>query len=246
MQLTLVSHYGPKPPEFAVLVRELQQILLEALGERFSPYAIEQIHGTIIGLEGTPGERGVLSDNFRQLRNEERCFDFAGMLQFFRREFSGFDVQVGGFRANENYSFLSQQRSPFLRSFSVQSATAVAMGWPRDEATFPPSLDRLRRSLERFGALRKWAWREGEVDNDFYFVLGQIAGPLAEAERRSIESRAREWLSANSQTLHVGHETLSFVAYSDLRVPLETSRAFRLNDSATTAESLAGVYFCSR
>ena len=246
MQLTLVSHYGAKPPEFAALIRELQGTLRVEFKDQFSPYTVEQVHGTIIGLEGVASHNEVLSQNVLQLRGEKRPFNFSLMLDYLRNEVGEFAVQVGGFQSDQDYRFTSQEKAPFLRSFSLHSTTAVAMGWPRDETGFPPTLDRLRRSLEPFGALRKWAWREGEVDNDFYFVLGQITGPIADALSQSIEVKARAQLSAKSHLLHVGNQTLSFVAYSDLRLPPETSRVLKLSDRATTAQSLAEVYFCNR
>lgn len=243
MQLTLVSHFGEKPPEFAAFIHELQQVLSSALGNGFRPYAVKQVHGTIIGMEGTTAGGGIRSENFWRLRGEERCFDFPAMLDFLRREFSGFEVQVGAFRANENYGFMSRGQSPFSRSFSMQGNSVVAIGWPRDGNIFPLKLDHLRRALQPFGALHKWAWREGEVDDDFYFVLGQIADAVSDRERAEIERRIRERLASMPPlTLQVRTDTLAFAAYSDLRLPPETSPAFAINDAATTPAALISVY----
>jgi hypothetical protein len=242
MQLTLVSHYGEKPSEFAAMIRELQDRVSVSLGESFHPYAVEQVHGTIIGLECTSMDGAVCCENFLRLRHEHRAFDFGAMLNYLR-QLSGFDLQVGGFRSNKDYGFLSQNQSPFIRSFSIQRETAVAMGWPVEGANFPRALDGLRRALEPFGALRKWAWREGEVDNDFYFVLGRVIGSLADSNRQEIERRLREQLaSLKPLTLRISPASLAFIAYSDLRLPLETSRVFNVNDPKTTAELLASAY----
>jgi hypothetical protein len=243
MQLTLVSHFGEKPPKFAAFIHELQQVLSSALGKHFRPYAVKQVHATIIGLEGTAVGAGVHSENLRQLRGEKRYFEFPAMLDFLRRELSEFEVQIGAFLANENYGFLSRGQSPFARSFSMQGKSVVVIGWPRDAHTFPLKLDHLRRALEPFGALRKWAWRAGEVDNDFYFVLGEIADAVSDRERTETERRVRELLASMLPlTLRVSADTLAFAAYSDLRLPLETSHAFGINDAATTPAALTSVY----
>lgn len=246
MQLTLVSHYGEKPREFRDLIQELQRPLLSTLGNNFLPYAVEQVHGTLVGLEGTATGNDVLSHNFLQLSGERRPFDFPGLLKFLRDDFAGFEIQIGGFHPDQDYGFTSQDKSPFLRSFSLRGPAAVAMGWPRQQNSYPLELDLLRRSLERFGALRKWAWRDGEIDNDFYFVLGQLREPIPQPQLLAVESDIRAHLSKSSHLLRVGPETLSFVAYSDLRLTPETSRVLKLSDCAITAQSLAEVYFCNR
>jgi len=243
VQLTLVSHYGEKPADFAALIRELQANIAAFFGARFVPYRLEQVHATIVGLEGKRDGGGVCSENFLRLLGEERHFDFAAMLNFLRHDFAGFDVRVGGFRVETDHGFLSQGQPPFARSFSIQGTTAVAMGWPRAASRFPPVLDELRRSLQRFGALRKWAWREGEVDNDFYFVLGQLRSPVPNAERERVQNVVRETLAAIPPlVLRVDRASLAFVAYSDLRLPPETTRAMWIDESSTTPERLEAVY----
>ena len=68
MQLTLVSHYGPKPPTLARLIIELQQLLAQQLGTSFVPYALEQVHATVVGLEGLRVGGKVRGENFWRLR----------------------------------------------------------------------------------------------------------------------------------------------------------------------------------
>src|SRR5688572_11696268 len=123
MQLTLVSHYREKSPEFARLIGDLQQSLTQALGGGFVPYSIEQVHATLVGLEGIRIGGRIRNENFRQLRGEERCIDFEGLLNWLHSAaFPTFSVQVGGFKSREEYGFTSQGQHPFLRSFSIQNA----------------------------------------------------------------------------------------------------------------------------
>jgi hypothetical protein len=247
-QLTLVSFYGEKPETFTVWIHEIQKALSAELGNHFEPYSLEQIHGTIIGLEGTRAEDGVRSNNRLEHLGEERTFDFDGMLSFLRTTFGGFSIQVGGFRPNRDYLFRSQGQPPFARSFSLQRGTAVTMGWPKAGATFPNELDRLRRALEPFGALRKWAWNEGEVDNDFYFVVGRLSPTLDEVRREATEFKVRELLASSPPLmLNLSPRDLQFISYTDRRLTPEDTRVFPLKDAMTTAEALTNAYgFCKR
>lgn len=223
-------------------------MLKAELGTAFEPYSLDQIHGTIIGLEGTRIENGIRSNNRLEYLAEECTFDFDGILSFLRTSFDGSALQVGGFRPDADYSFHSQGQHPFVRSFSIQRETAVAMGWPTISGTLPNALDQLRRTLERFGALRKWAWNEGEVDNDFYFVVGRVAPTLSEAVREATELKIRESMASSPPLiLRLTPHDLQFVSYTDRRLLHEDARVFPLKDTATTAEALANAYgFCKR
>ena len=243
MQLTFVSHYGPKPAPFAEKIRLLQSVIAEQLGSRFKPYTVEQVHGTIIGLEGARFGTRIRNDNFRRFRGAERFIDFQGLLDFLRtRPESDWDVRVGGYDLACDYGFTSAGQHPFLRSFSVRGETAVAMGWPQRSGIFVPSLNELRRAFQQFGALHKWHQRESDVDNDFFFVLGRVPPGIESAQRDAVKQIIREHLAAAPLQLPVTRATLSFVAYRDSQLPPDTLQTFRLNDRQVTASLLAGFY----
>jgi hypothetical protein len=243
MQLTLVSHYGEKPAEFARLVGELQGSLAWSLGDCFCPYEVPQVHGTIIGLEGTQAGGCVRSENFLRYRNETRFIDFAGLLHFLRTDFTGFKVRVGGFDVGEDYGFTSQGRHPFVRSFSLQQEIAVAMGWPIQNEKFSSALDQLRRQMQRFGLLHKWHRKADDVDNDFFFVLGRLDGVLSEERRWATEQELREQLGRREPfLLPINRDALSFVAYRDPQLPLASSRIFRIASADLTPAVLSAVY----
>src|SRR3974377_1280361 len=104
MQLTLVSHYGPKLAPFAEKIRLLQSLIAEQLGARFEPYTAEQVHGTIIGLEGARVGTRIRNENFRRFRGEERFINFQGLLDFLRiRPEPDWDVRVGGYDLGCDY-----------------------------------------------------------------------------------------------------------------------------------------------
>ena len=244
MQLTLVSHYGEKPPDCARRIRELQQSLDEAVGASFRPYRVEQVHETIVGLEGVRVGDQIQNENFRRLRHEDRLVDFEGLLGFLRSPAAlDFSVQIGGFRAERDYGFTSQGRHPFVRSFSIQGETAVAMGWPRAGCAFRCCLDRLRRDVQRFGILHKWHRSSDDVDNDFFFVPGRISGSVPEEQRASVEQQVRELLAGHEPfLLPINRHTLSFVAYKHRELPLASSRCMAVMDRAVTSEVLVPIY----
>jgi hypothetical protein len=243
MQLTFVSHYGPKPAPFAEKIRLLQSVIAEQLGSRFKPYTVEQVHGTIIGLEGARFGTRIRNENFRRFRGAERFIDFQGVLDFLRtRPESDWEVRVGGYDLDCDHGFTSAGQHPFLRSFSIRDEIAVAIGWPHCAGSFVPSLDELRRAFQRFGALHKWHQKEWDVDNDFFFVLGRVAQDITSAQREAVQQFVREHLAAAPLQLPVPPATLSFVAYVDPQLPPHTSQTFRLNDQQVTASLLAGLY----
>jgi hypothetical protein len=244
MQLTLVSHYGKKPPALERLLRELQDLLSGTLGQGFHPYALEQVHGTIIGLEGSRIGDQIRGANFWRLRGREHWIDFRGLLAFLRSpSFSTFSVQIGNFRSDEDYPFTSQGQPPYVRSFSIQKEIAVTIAWPRLGEGFPATLDSLRLRFQTFGALHKWHAQPQAADNDFFFVLGRVGAGVTEAARREAEALARRWLSAAEPVMiPITRESLSFVAYTDPRLPFEGSRALRLADESVTAPILESLY----
>ena len=52
MNVALVACYGEKPPALKDLVAGMQAELGRFLGAAFVPYGMEQVHATIVGLEG--------------------------------------------------------------------------------------------------------------------------------------------------------------------------------------------------
>jgi hypothetical protein len=240
--LTLVSHYGEKPPAFVELIAGLQHAVARELGAAFVPCDLRQVHATIVGLEGTRIGTSIRNDNYLRWRHEERTMDLAGMLAWLRSStFPRFDVQVGGFQSALDYPFTSQGRHPSLRSFSIQGNRAVAMGWPRMDRAFPPLLAELRAGFERFGVLHKWHPHPGVLDNDLFFVVGHCATADPAAHRRT-EEIVREQMAARSSFVPVNSDRLSFVAYSDPTLPLASSRAFQVNDEPVTGNFLEQLY----
>jgi hypothetical protein len=242
-QATLVAHYGRKPRHIEALVSGLQRSLVDVFGPAFRPYHLEQVHATIVGLEGcrvndggAARVRGKRSSSFMELDR---------LIAFLRGEaFAPIRVQVGGYRADAAYPFRSRDAHPHLRSFSIQGDTAVAIGWPVEQQRFPDSLDRLRRSFQQFGIAHKWHRTADEVDNDLFLVLGRLApghaidAAAVEGAEASLRSRLG---AANETTIELTRETLSVVVYEDSDLPPATSRRHAL-DEPDLAMTLVQIY----
>ena len=71
--VTAVSLYGPKAGEFGHLLETVQGICGQRLGDAFRPYALEQIHGTVIRLDGMAGPAGGPPVNQRWLERTGRA-----------------------------------------------------------------------------------------------------------------------------------------------------------------------------
>lgn len=242
-QLTIVAHYGSKPTALISIISTLQDKLAEFLGSSFRAYDLEQVHGTIIGLEGLLTERGVLNRWFKENLDEERFMMPDKLLKFLRSEdIKDIELKIGGWHPHYEYGFKSRGQHPFLRSFSIRGEIAVAMGWPIKNGNYSDSLYQLRVDFEKVNVLHK-RHKEGYKDNDFFFVLGRInkgrINPWA-LERTLIEMRYI--LAEIDERIKVGKDVISIVAYIDHQLPLATSKSFSLDDQVLTPKNINLIY----
>lgn len=213
-QLTLVAFYGQKPGALADLIRECQQKIAARVGRSFQPYDMLQVHATIIGLERCP--HSLHNKNLFESRGELREMD----LQGFRAFLLGaghlpFTVQIGGFDPAAR-DFESRGMTPHQRSFSIQGAIAVMMGWPLSRAAYPPSLDKIRRAAQSFNIQHQWHRQPTDIDNDFYLRLGVFEARPSEADVRGAEHELRTYLAQRQPFVQeVRASDLQFVAYEE-------------------------------
>src|SRR3974390_1879197 len=98
MEVTLVSFYGEKPSEVTQLMIYLQDLLASALSAGFRPYQLEQVHGTIVGLEGRRSGTTILNSV------SGLPVDPSDLLSFLRNsEFPSIRVRVDGYRHHEQF-----------------------------------------------------------------------------------------------------------------------------------------------
>lgn len=243
MQLSIISHYGEKSLELINLISMLQSKLSESLGFAFKPYEMDQVHGTIIRLEGTFTDKGILNKWFKENRHEDRYMKPERLLEFIKSDkIKEIDIKIGGYRIHKDYGFESRGQHPFLRSFSIQGDIAVAMGWPIENGNHVDALYKLCSQFEEVDVLHKWH-KEGYEDNDFFFVLGRLSkkyvNPLA-LQRTS--EKIRLIMAGIDEQITIGKNTMTIVAYIDTQLPTTTSRAFRFDDRNLNPQLVNNLY----
>jgi hypothetical protein len=243
MSVTMVACYGDKPPSLARFI-EGAQARVSASVPSFVPYGIRQVHGTIIGLEGSrvPESDALFNANYLALRGERRRMDLQRAFDLVRRSpHLPLRVQIGGFLPDARPPFLSRSRHPYERSLSISGETVVAMGWPHVDGTYPAPLARLRRDLESAGVLHKYHAAPNATDDDFFFVLGRMRpGDPSEDALRIVTEDLRASMARAPIEVAVNLGDIHVVGYSDPALPLETSVAHRL--STLDPASLTALY----
>jgi hypothetical protein len=242
-QLTLVAFYGEKPPELHRLLDVCQKRIAEALGSRFSPLAVHQIHATIVGLERLH-EPGLKNRAMARYRGAGRDMDIPGYLEeLLRGSYLPFQVRFGGFGAGDD-PFRSRGERPFQRSIFLEDDKAVLIGWPVRAGAYPDTLERLRRRAQVYHILHAYHRTAEDRDNDFYLRLGTVdARSVTAAERASVERRLRDELSRAGMTvLEVGVWNLCLAAYDDETLPPGSTTVHPITLPADAHRSVAALY----
>jgi len=243
--LSLVAYYGDKPPEIETMIGEAQEILQSRLSLAFRKYDIRQIHATLVSLEGHKTANGIVNTNYTRFRHDRRIIAFSKAFKLLKDpDLLPFKVIIGGYKEYDDYPFTSRGTHPYQRSFSIQGDVAVAMGWPRDGKDYPPALNRLRRAFNSANILHKYHRTADDTDNDFYFVLGNvILEKTSKPALRSTHERMIEFLSCrDSLTVNVAREHLRVIAYTDPRVPPDTTRSYTLDEAEEQLEEIKSLY----
>ena len=243
MDLTLVAFYGPKPRSLTGLVAELQRELHDLLGDGFEAYPLQQVHATIVGLEGEWVGGSLVNVNYRRVQGREAPMSIRRVVEVARAALP-LTIRVAGYRRRQSYPFTSRGLHPYVRSFSIQGGTAVAMGWPFDGGGYSQRLGELRRRFEEAGVLHKYHVPGGELDNDLFLVLGRVAGQRETGRSpEAAEDALREMLASRDPLeLDVTRERLALVAYDDPRLPAGTSRSFALHEADKTIGEIEALY----
>ncbi len=255
-QATLVAFHGPKPSGLEQLFLKCQDMILETQGIDFRPYDVDQIHGTIIGLEKVSGEE-LINKNMACNRGRHIAMDidaFARDLQDSPR--FPITLQFGGY-AVDDVSFTSRDQPPYDRSFSIQGDKAVLIGWPvskkrrgkasgssnRNEGDFNRRLDDIRKRAQVFNILHTYHVSETDVDNDFYMRLGLIKTTVSnERHIHELTHRVRTWLSRNPFTVDLSLRDLTVASYLDEMLPMYSTRRFSIASICRHREEIEQLY----
>jgi hypothetical protein len=245
MDVTLVAYYGEKQSPLKEFLEATQEQLSQNLGNAFKPYEAFQVHATVIGLEGTRVGNVILNTNYLQRRQQLKPMNLRKVLEMLKdRSLLPLTVRVAGYKDGELYPFTSRGLHPYLRSFSLQGDMAVAMGWPLEGKRHPLSLDRLRRKLSEANVLHKYHGSPDDMDNDFFFVLGRVEiNKLNDISIQSVQESIRSFLAAHEPLdVRLDREQLAIVAYTDTKLPLDTSRVFKLDRAENQIDEIANLY----
>jgi hypothetical protein len=240
--LSMVAFYGKKAPELGSLIQEIQSCITSVVEDKFKSYRLEQVHATLLGLEGRKDSQGIINKWFLQYRKETRYIDFSNLLNYLR--FSGrlpIVVRIGGYDRAVDYGFLSRDRHPYDRSFNIQGNIAVSVGWSCRGDRFPLDLDRLRLEGQNFNILHKYHQSVDTVDNDLYMRLGMFQNALLDGEIDSIEQQVKKYLRSRSPLyVSLDIDSISFTYYQDEFLTPETTQIIPLRTA--TPEELEAVY----
>lgn len=259
--LSLVAYYGAKPAALAELIQTLQQELTDKLGENFLPYALEQVHATIIGCEGTRDDRGIINHWFASLREETRYIDFTGLIDYLQQTpHLPLEITFSGYQPERDYGFLSRQQHPRDRSFSIQvvksqtstnqttknqnptepTGIPVLLGWSMENELITQAIDTLRRDCQQFNLLHKYHAKPEDLDNDLYLRLGTIKG----IEPRELNAINQQIICQLQQAIptriSLSKDDLAIVNYQELSLPTSSTKVHKLQNLRENPERLVG------
>jgi hypothetical protein len=211
--ISAVAFYGPKTGRLRELLAGVQAMLAEHIGEDFRPYTLDQVHATLIALNGVREGGTIVNEYLLEHAGERREMDLPRVMDVLARRFAApLRVRVGGFRPGQAVPFTSRGQHLAERTFSVQGEAFVLMGWPADSlAGAGRPLDELRREMNAAGVLHRYHARPADVDNDLHLVVGHHAGAAAGALARATAA-VRDKLAADPADLAIGLSDVKIVA----------------------------------
>jgi len=211
--ISAVAFYGPKTGRLHELLTGVQAQIAEHVGRDFRPYTLDQVHATLIALNGVPAGGTIVNEYLLEHAGERREMDLPRVMDILARRFATpLRVRIGGFRPGQAVPFTSRGQHVAERSFSVQGHAFVLVGWPTASiAGDGRPLDDLRREMHAAGLLHRYHARPGDVDNDLHMVVGHHVGAPAAALGRAAAA-VRDMLAAGPADLAIGLADVKIVA----------------------------------
>jgi len=211
--ISAVAFYGPKTGRLRELLTGVQAQIVEHVGNDFRPYTLDQVHATLIALNGVRAGGTIVNEYLLEHAGERREMDLPRVMDILARRFATpLRVRIGGFRPGQEIPFTSRGQHLAERSFSVQGEAFVLVGWPADSlAGLGQPLDELRREMNAAGVLHRYHARPADVDNDLHLVVGHQAGAPAAALARATAA-VRDKLAADPADLAIALSDVTIVA----------------------------------
>ena len=215
--IAAVALYGTKTGVLRGLLEAVQEICSERLREGFLPYTLDQIHSTVIRLDGrTHTKTGLLvNQHYLQLADIPRAMDHARAAEILTAYLAPpLSIRIGGFRPNSPTKFTSRGQRPYERMFSAQDGSLVLVGWPASTVmngiTQRP-LDDLRRKMNEANILHWYHKSWSDVDNDFHLVVGHYDGVSQRNVEEAVDA-ASIYLSQHPIQVEVGVNQVAIIA----------------------------------
>jgi len=211
--ISAVAFYGPKAGRLRELLAGVQALIAEQVGGDFRPYSLEQVHATLIALDGVrdPGTGAIVNEYLLAHAGVRREMDLPRVMDILARA-TPLPVRIGGFRPDLQIPFSSRGQHLAERSFCVQDKAFVLMGWPAASlAGAGQPLDELRREMNEASVRHKYHVHATDVDNDLHLVVGHHAGAPPGALGRATAA-VRHKLAADPVDLAIGLTDVKIVA----------------------------------
>jgi hypothetical protein len=215
--ITAVALYGTKTGELEGLLETVQAMLSETLRDGFCPYTLDQIHGTVVRLDGVADAQAGRIVNLRYLEvtGIPRAMDHARALEILSAHLTPpLSIRIGGYGPDTPAAFSSRGRHPHDRMFSAQGNAFVLVGWPEAAVTdgiSPGPLDGLRREMNEANIMHWYHESAADVDNDFHLVVGHHDG-VPEHEIRDAVHAVRAYLAEHPVQVELGTDQMSIIA----------------------------------
>jgi hypothetical protein len=211
--ISAVAFYGPKTGRLRELLTGVQALIAEQVGGDFRPYTLDQVHATLIALNGVREGGTIVNEYLLEHAGERREMDLPRVMDILARRFAApLPVRIGGFRPGQPVPFTSRGQHLAERTFSVRDRAFVLMGWPAESlAGGARPLDELRREMNAAGVLHRYHARPADVDNDMHLVVGHHAGAPADALARAVTA-VRDKLAADPADLAISRDDVKIVA----------------------------------
>ncbi|OUR92765.1 hypothetical protein A9Q81_15700 [Gammaproteobacteria bacterium 42_54_T18] len=247
-QLTLISFYGSKTDELHQLINScIQKIQKSPLGELFRPYDINQIHGTIIGMEKVIKAHTFYNHNIAAETKNNVTMDFSHFLTTVHQNFP-MTIQFGGFHPSFK-EFTSAGQLPNTRTFQIQwiNKKVTLLGWPSISGGVTNQLSNIRTSfLENCNISHKY-----KNDNDLFMVLGEISHPNSVSiseklqltlDTEQLEKSIRDYLYKHPIITALDLNALSIAQYTNPTLPITHTINHPLNKPGLTADCIRTLY----
>jgi hypothetical protein len=213
--ISAVGLYGPKTEAVRDFLAGTQALIAAHIGDSFLPYSLDQVHATLIALNGVrdPGTGVIVNEYYLTHQSRLAEMDLRQAMDILSARFEHpLRVRFGGYARQQEIPFTSRGQHLFERAFSVHANAFVLVGWPAVSLTGPARpLDELRRDMNAAGVLHRYHLRDTDLDNDLHLVLGHHAGAPAGALRRAAGA-VRDRLAADPFELEIGIGDVKVVA----------------------------------